>query len=71
MPRLKQRNAGAVTAMYTVRCYTPTADGYVLIEALNATQRRELSDMIVGKMGTAMQELVNRNPAKYGKVIAR
>lgn len=57
--------------MYTVRCYAPTADGYVPIEALNATQRMELSDKIVGNMGTAIQERVNRNPAEYGKVIAR
>jgi hypothetical protein len=56
---------------YTVRCYMPTADGYVPIESLNPKQRRELSDRIVGNMGAAMQDRINRAPGDYERMVRK
>ena len=56
---------------YTVRCYPPTEDGYVQLDALNAKQRRELSDRIVGNMGAAMQDRINRAPSDYERMVRK
>lgn len=56
---------------YTVRCYARVEDRYAPITALNATQRRELSDRIVGNMCAAMQERVNRVPAEFNGTVGK
>lgn len=57
-----------MTERYTVRCLIPTVDGYVPLNELSDEQRHELSDRIVGNMGAAIQERVNRYPQELGKV---